>query len=136
MEQFNLRRDGSVVALFVLMAVLLVSGLSGAYHVFGYAVMAYIGISLGMGYGTRGRPRTWVPPVVTTVLLFISLMGMFAYESTPVLGAEDTVMGFQTGTAFLIYGLWVPAFFTLSLGFIWIFDQWVDEGAGDTGGRR
>ena len=136
MEQFNLRRDGYVLALFVLMAVLLVSGLSGAYQVFGYALMAYIGISLAMGYVRSGRPITWVPPLVTTALLFIALIGMFAYQSTPVFDAGDTVLGFQPGTAFLIYVLWVPAFFTLSLGFVWIFRQWLGDGADEQGGRR
>jgi hypothetical protein len=136
MEQFNLRRDGHIVALFILMVVLLVSGLAGAYQVFGYALMAYIGVSLAMGYVRSGRPITWVPPVVTTVLLFISVIGMFAYQSTPVLSADDAVLGFQLGTTFLIYVLWVPMFFTLSLGFVWIFGDWIGDTSDDEGGDQ
>jgi hypothetical protein len=140
MEQFNIRRDGYVVALFVLMVVMLVAGLSadrpGAYQVFGYALIGYIGVSLGLGYVRSGRPITWVPPVVATAILLVSLIGMFAYQSVPVNTPGDAVMGFQKGTAFLIYGLWVPAFFTLSLGFVWVFDHLIDRPASGQGGQR
>jgi hypothetical protein len=123
MEWFNLRRDGLVLVLLALITVMLISGLAGAYHVFGYALVALLGTLAGLGFVRRGDPLTWVPPLIVTTVLVSSFAGMFAYESSVVGDANDTVLGFQPGTAFLVYGVWIPAFFTLGVSFAVVFDR-------------
>lgn len=124
----NLRRDGLVVAVLVCMLVMLVAGLAGAYRVFGYALVAFLGTLMGLGFIRRGDRVTWLPPLLATTVLLVSLAGMFANESAVVRDASDTVLGFQRGTAFLIYGIWIPAFFTMGLSFALVFDRLADEG--------
>lgn len=123
MNHINLRRDGFVLGLLVVMLVLLVSGLAGAYRVFGYALVAFLGMFIGLGFVRQGDPVTWAPPAVATAVLLIAFAGLFANETAIVRDAGDTVLGFQPGTAFLIYGIWIPAFFTMGLSFAVVFDH-------------
>jgi hypothetical protein len=117
------RRDGLVLLLLAVMLVMLGAALTGAYRAFGYALVAFVGLLTGLGCVRRGDPLTWAPPLVATVVLFAAFVGMFANETAVVRQRTDTVLGFQTGTAFLIYGVWIPAFFTMGLGFALIFDR-------------
>ena len=125
MNRIDPRRDGFPLGLLVLLVVLLVAALTGAYRVFGYALVALIGMLVSLGFVRRGDRRTWWPPAVATAVLVISFAGMFAYEAVPVTSAADTVLGFQPGTAFLVYGVWLPSFFTLAVSFALIFDRLV-----------
>jgi hypothetical protein len=43
MQRLDFRRDGFVIALLLLMLVLLASGLAGAYRVFGYSLVLFLG---------------------------------------------------------------------------------------------
>ena len=124
----NLQRDGVVLVLLVFLLVMLVSGLTGAYRVFGYALVAFLGTLTGLGFVRRGDRVTWLPPLVATTVLLVSFAGMFANESAVVGDANDTVLGFQRGTAFLVYGIWIPAFFTMGLSFALLFDRLADDG--------
>ncbi len=117
----DLRTDGPVLALFLLALVLLGAGLTGAYRLFGYALVAFLGVLFGIGFVRKAAPVTWVPPVVATAVLLASFVGLFAYEADPVRHLGDTVLGFQRGTAFLVYGVWLPAFFTLGVAFALVF---------------
>lgn len=119
----DLRRDAVVLVLFAVMLVMLGAALSGAARVFGYALVALLGAFLTLGFGRRGDPVTFIPPAVATTVLIVALHGMFARELIPVEGPGDTVLGFQPGTAFLVYGVWIPAFFTLGLGFALVFER-------------
>jgi hypothetical protein len=112
MNHFDLRRDGFVLALLVLMVVLLVSALAGSYRAFGYALVVFL-----------GDPVTWAPPVLATTVLLVAFAGMFTYETAAVHDVHDTLLGFQKGTAFLIYGVWIPAFFTMGVTFALVFDR-------------
>lgn len=127
MDRINLRRDAFVLALLAVMFVLLVAGLAGAYRVFGYALVAFLGMLMALGFVRRGDPVTWAPPVVATTVLLIAFTGMFLAESTEVRDAADTILGFQPGTAFLVYGVWIPAFFTMGVGFALVFDRLTDH---------
>lgn len=119
----DLRRDGVVLGLLALTIVLLTAGLTGADRVFGYALVAFVGVLLGFGFVNREDPVTWIPPIVAVAVLLVAFTGMFAYESTEVRGPGDTVLGFQPGTAFLVYVLWVPAFFTFGAGLAIVFNR-------------
>lgn len=123
MEWFNFRRDAPALAVLVLAVVMIAAGLSGRAQVFGYAVVLFIGLFAGIGFVRRHDGATLWPPVVATIVLVVSLAGAFAYQAAPVGSASDTVLGFQTGTAFVIYGIWIPAFFTLGLTFVLLFDR-------------
>ena len=59
------------------------------------------------------------------------MIGLFLYQDAPVRSVGDTVGGFQVGTAFLIYGVWIPAFFTLGVGFALVFDRLDDPSRRD-----
>jgi O-antigen ligase len=123
MNHFDLRRDGFVLALLVLMVVLLVSALAGSYRAFGYALVVFLGMLTALGFVRRGDPVTWVPPVLVTTVLLVAFAGMFTYETAAVHDLHDTLLGFQKGTAFLIYGVWIPAFFTMGVTFALVFDR-------------
>ena len=110
----NMARDGWVLALLTVLVVLLIASLSGAYRVFGYGLVAFIGIMTARGFAERDR-TTWLPPLIATLVLLVSLTGLFRYEGAQVTSVADTMLGFQPGTAFLVYGVWIPAFFTLGL---------------------
>jgi len=129
----NARQDRFVLGLLVVMLVLLVSAVTGAYQVFGYTLVAFLGMLMALGFVRRADPVTWVPPIVATAVLFISFAGMFANETRPVMSARDTVLGFQPGTAFLIYGVWIPAFFTMGVAFALVSPRLM---AGDTSVTR
>lgn len=109
--------------LLALMLILLGSALAGASRLFGYALVAFLGLMCGLGFARRRDPLTWIPPVIATAVLLVAFTGMFANESAAVHGAGDTTLGFQRGTAFLIYGVWIPAFFTMAVSFALIFDR-------------
>lgn len=119
----NLRRDGFVLVLLAVMLVLLGAALTGAYRVFGYALVGFLGLMAGRGFVRRRDPLTWAPPLLATVVLLVAFTGMFANESAAVQNADDTTLGFQPGTAFLIYGVWIPAFFTMAVSFALVFDR-------------
>lgn len=121
MDRLNLRRDGFVLALLLVMIVLLVAALTGAYRVFGYGLVTFIGMMLGVGFARRRRPITWLPPVLATTVLLVAFTGIFVFETAPVHDPGDTVMGFQAATAFLVYGLWLPAYFTMGVSFALLF---------------
>ncbi len=123
MDTIDLRRDGFVLLLLLVMLVLLASALIGAYRVFGYALVALLGLLMALGFVRRGDPVTWLPPAIATAVLLVAVTGMFASERAVVRTAADTVLGFQPGTAFLVYGIWIPAFFTMSVGFALVFDR-------------
>lgn len=136
MDQVNVRRDGLVLWLLALAGVLLVAALAGAYRVFGYTLVLFLGTISGLGFVRRGAGITWVPPLLATAVLLISFTGMFAFESAPVNAATDTWLGFQKGTAFLVWGVWIPAFFTLGVGFTLVFDHLSEHPQPARGGRQ
>lgn len=117
------RLDLFVIALLVVMLAMLVAALTGAYRVFGYALVAFLGMLTGLGFVRPSDRRTWGPPIVATSVLLIALTGMFLNEGIPVNNPADTLLGFQPGTAFLVYGIWIPAFFTTGLSMTLIFDR-------------
>jgi hypothetical protein len=129
MEWFNFRRDRVALAILALALTMIGAGLTGSSRVFGYAVVLFIGLLAGLGFARRGDARTWWPPVLATGVLLISLTGAFAFEASPVHSAGDTVLGFQAGTAFVIYGIWIPAFVTLGLTYVLVFDRLSDRTA-------
>jgi hypothetical protein len=135
-DYFNLRRDGFIIALLVLMLVLLASALTGSYRLFGYTLVAFLGMLMGLGFVRRRDPVTWVPPLIATAVLAVAFTGMFTHEHAVVTDARDTVLGFQRGTAFLVYGVWIPAFFTMGLAFALLFDRLADEHEGSRDGSR
>ena len=136
MDTINLRRDGLVLLILAVMLVMLASALTGAYRVFGYALVALVGALAVAGFARRDDPVTWIPPIVATTVLLVAFMGMFANEATEVRDATDPVFGFQAGTAFLIYGVWIPAFFTMAVSFALIFNRLSGENPAPTRKRE
>lgn len=130
MEWFSLRRDGLVLLIGVLLVIMLGTGLTNAYRLFGYALVGLLGLLAGVAFVRRGKAVTWLPPVLATVVLAAGMTGMFVNESVVVHNVGDTVLGFHPGTAYLVYAVWIPAFFTLGVGFAVLFPQL----AGGTGG--
>lgn len=130
------RRDGFVLMLLLLMMLMLISALSGAYRVFGYGLVTFLGMLAALGFVRRRRPATWIPPLVATAVLLVAMTGMFLNETASVSGVEDTLLGFQPGTAFLVYGVWIPAFFTMGLGFALVFDHLGSDEPRSTEGAR
>jgi len=130
MPWFSLRRDGVVLLVFGLLVVMLWAGLAAESRVFAFAMTGLIGVFAAVGLVRRGRRRTWVPPILASVVLAISFAGMFARQADVVTGPQDTVLGFHPATAFLIYGLWIPAFFTLGVGFALTFTDDVHDESG------
>ena len=123
MQWFSGRRDGFVLGVLLLLIVMLGAGLTGAYRTFAYAFVGLAGLFTGLGFIRRGRPATYVPPIVATLMLAIGLTGMFVNESRVVESVDQTTLGFHPGTAFLIYVVWIPAFFTLGVSFAVLFHQ-------------
>ena len=134
----DVRRDGVVLVLLAMMLVMLAAAMTGAYRVFGYALVLLIGALMTLGFARRGDPMTVVPAVLASGVLLLAFTGMFATEHTPVLSVDDTVLGFQPGTAFLVYGIWIPAFFTMALSFALVFNRLMtsDDRAGQKRGDQ
>jgi len=117
------RTDRFILLLLTALVLMLGAALTGAYQLFGYALVGAIGVTAALGFVRTGVPSSWVPPVMATVVLLGSFIGMFRFEHATVASPADTWWGFQPGTAFLIYGVWIPAFFTLALGYALVFDR-------------
>lgn len=135
MEWFNVRRDGVALGVLALAVAMIAAGLAGNSRLFGYSVVLFIGLLAGLGFVRRHDTVTWWPPAVATLLLVVSLAGAFAFEASRVDSVADTVLGFQAGTAFVIYGLWLPAFFTLGVTFVLVFDRLGDANAPPADGQ-
>jgi hypothetical protein len=118
-----------MITLLVVMLLMLTAALTGRYRVFGYGLVAFLGMLMGLGFVRGGNRATWGPPIVATFVLLLAFSGMFLYEDAPVRDAADTLLGFQPGTAFLVYGVWIPAFFTMGLGFTLLFDHLAAAGS-------
>ena len=129
----DFRRDGFIGVLLVVMLLMLGAALTGAYRMFGYGFVALVALLLAAGFVQDAERPTWWPPVLATTVLVVALTGLFAMEATPVNTAADTWLGFQPGTAFLIYGVWIPPFFTIGLTFALVFDRLrrSDEGSAE-----
>ena len=125
-------KDAVVGLLVVLISLLLISGLLGAYQVFAYALVAWLGALAGIGFARSGEPRTWIAAVVVFVCLVLGMTGVLLNESVVVASVADTILGFHPGTAALIYGIWVPGVFSLGVGFVLLFDRLVDSGQHDS----
>jgi len=116
-------QDRYVLALLLLFLVLLVAGLTGAPQVFAYGLAALLGVVAGRGLGRRGVGATWVVVALFVAAVFGAMTGLFRYQSVVVRDVGDTVLGFHPATAILVYGLWIPAFITLGVGFAVLFDR-------------
>jgi hypothetical protein len=124
------RRDGVVIILLIGFIALLAAALTGAEQIFGYGLVLVLGLFVGLGFVRRHDPLTWIPPALAVVVLLVAFRGMFANQDVPVTSAADTVGGFQAATAYLVYGLWIPAFFTMGLAFSLLFDRLSDDANG------
>jgi len=120
--------DRFVALMFVLILLLLGSGLVGAHRVFGYGIVLWLGVLAGLGFVRTGQPRTWLAAILVFVCLAIGMTGILFYESAVVSSTADTVLGFHPATAFLVYGIWAPGLFTLGVAFVLLFDQLIDSG--------
>jgi hypothetical protein len=127
MARIDPRRDGVVIALLVGFVALLAAALTGATQTFAYGLVVVLGIFVGLGFIRRHDPLTWAPPVLAVLTLLIAFAGMFANQDVPVTSAADTVGGFQAASAYLVYGLWIPAFVTMGVGFSLLFDRLSDD---------
>jgi hypothetical protein len=136
MEWFNFQRDRVALAVFALAVVMIASGLAGNSRLFGYAVVLFIGLLAGLGFVRQHDTGTWWPPALATLVLVGSLTGAFAFEAARVDTVSDTVLGFQPGTAFVIYGIWLPAFFTLGVTYVLVFDRLADRRTASTTGKE
>lgn len=123
MHWFSFRRDGFVLLVAGLLVVMLGSGLTNSYRLFGYALVGLLGLLVGLAFVRQGKSLTWIPPILATVVLAAGMRGMFVNESVVVRSVADTILGFHPGTAFLVYAVWIPAFFTLGVGFAVMFPQ-------------
>lgn len=108
-----------------------VSALTGHEQVFGYALVAVLGLVMVLGFVRRRAPITWAPPALAVLSLLIAITGMFATQGAEVSDVSDTVGGFHPGTAFLVYGLWIPAFLTLAVGSAIVFEHLAEEEPGE-----
>ena len=112
-----------VFALLLVAVTMLGAAVTGSPAVFAFGTVAVLGLLAGLAFVRETDAATWVPPIVATLVLAIAMTGLFLEQATPVNSVADTVPGFQAGTTFLIYGIWVPAFFTLGLGFAAVFHR-------------
>ncbi|MDH4124721.1 MAG: hypothetical protein OEW64_02240 [Gammaproteobacteria bacterium] len=120
--------DQVVALLFVIVLVLLVSGLTGAHWVFAYALVTWLGVLAGIGFIRPGDRRTWLAALLVFLGLALGMTGVLVNESVIVTTTADTVLGFHPGTASLVYGIWIPALFTIGLAFVLLFDRLIDSG--------
>jgi hypothetical protein len=112
-----------VLALLLVCVIMLAAALRGSPAIFAAGTVALLGLLAGLAFVRRHDRVTWVPPAAAILVLSVAMTGLFLEQATPVHTVSDTVAGFQAGTAFLIYGIWIPAFFTLGLGFAIVFDR-------------
>jgi hypothetical protein len=78
--------------------------------------------------------RDWV--ALTILALSIVMIGsgltghsrVFGYAVVLFIGVLAG-LGFQAGTAFVVYGIWLPAFFTLGVTYVLVFDRLSDQSA-------
>jgi hypothetical protein len=122
MTRFDPGQDGFVAATFAILLVMLAAGLTGAHQWFAYGLVALCGVFIGRGFVRRGKPVTWGAAGLATSVLFFAMAGILRNEGVIVDDVTDTVGGFHPGTAFLVYGIWIPALFTLGIGFALLFN--------------
>lgn len=127
MAHISTRRDGAVVGLLAGLVAMLIAALAGWALAFAYSLVAVLGLFIGMGFVRRRDRLTWTPPALAVAALVVAMAGMFANADVPVTSPADTVGGFQAGTAYLVYGLWIPAFLIMGLGFSLLFDRLGDD---------
>ena len=131
-SRFDPGQDAFVLATFVLLIVMLAAGLTGAYGLFAYALVGLFGAFIGRGLLVRGAVATWAVTIVAVLVLLGSVAGMLGQETFVVRSVEDTVLGFHPATAYLVYGIWIPAFFTLGVGFALVFEHLERAGADES----
>lgn len=119
----TLRRDGVVALLFVELLVLLGAGVAGRYQLFAFVLIFTIGTFAAMGFARRDDRISWGPPMAATIVLLAGMLGVFAFEDVVVRSVEDTAFGFHPATAFLVYLIWLPGFFTLGLTYTLTFKR-------------
>lgn len=112
-----------VFALLLVAVTMLGAAVTGSPTVFAFGTIVVLGLLAGLAFVRQSDAMTWAPPILATLVLTVAMTGLFLDQATPVHAVGDTVGGFQAGTAFLIYGIWVPAFFTLGLGFAAVFHR-------------
>ena len=112
-----------VLALLIVFVTMLAAAIMGSPAVFASGTIVVLGLLSGLAFVRRRDWVTWVPPVAATLVLTVAMTGVFLEQATPVETVHDTIGGFQAGTAFLIYGIWIPAFFTLGVGFAAVFNR-------------
>lgn len=130
-SRFDPGQDVFVLATFVFLVAMLLAGLTGAHAAFAYAMVGLFGAFIGRGLLVRGALATWVVTGVACLVLLGSVAGMLAQESFIVRSVSDTVLGFHPATAYLVYGIWIPAFFTLGVGFALVFEHLERAGAAE-----
>lgn len=123
MIRFDPAQDRFVAAVLALLVILLGAGLTGSHGVFAYALATLFGVLAGRGLGRRGAGAPWVVVALVTVVFLAAMTGMLRYQSVVVRDVGDTVLGFHPATAILVYGLWIPAFLMLGIGFAVLFDR-------------
>jgi Na+/melibiose symporter-like transporter len=128
MTEAAARNDRVVGILFVIVLLLLVSGLLGAHWVFAYGLVVWLGVLAGLGFVRSGDLRTWIAAALVFTGLGLGMTGVLLNESAVISDVADTVLGFHPGTAALVYGIWIPGFFTLGVGFVLLFDRIVKPG--------
>ncbi len=119
----TVRRDGPVALIFFELLVLLVAGVAGWYHLFAFVLIFTIGTFAAIGFARRDDRMSWGPPLAGTIVLLAGMLGVFAYEDVVVRSVEDTALGFHPATAFLVYLIWLPGFFTLGLTYTLTFER-------------
>lgn len=127
--------DTVVLALLLVCVTLLAAALLGSPTVFAFGTVAVLGLLSGLAFVRHHDWTTWVPPLAATLVLVVAMTGVLLEHATPVHTVSDTVGGFQAGTAFLIYGIWIPAFFTLGVGFAVVFNR-LDPPSSHTSDRQ
>lgn len=115
--------DAVVFILLLVFVVMLAAALLGSPTVFAYGTVGALAGFMGIALVRRRDSVTWVPPIAATLVLLGAVTGIFVYQDSPVRSPADTVGGFQTATAFVVYGIWIPAFFTVGVGFAAVFDR-------------
>lgn len=126
MSTISRPRDTFVLVLLLVFVTMLMAAVLGSPTAFAYGTIVALGLFMGLAFVRRDDPVTAIPPLAATLVLLVAMTGLLLYQDTPVHSVDDTVGGFQHGTAFLIYGIWIPAFFTLGVGFAAVFNRLED----------